>query len=64
MTGPDNPIARRPVLKALAAVPILASSLTRWSRDTSQTTSQPHDTQAAMPPGPPTLAHQTLIGVL
>jgi hypothetical protein len=52
------------VLKALAAVPVLAGSLTIWSGDVAQAGSHPYDNQPAGSESPPELAYETLIGVL
>lgn len=66
MTVPYR-MARRSVLEAPAAVPLLATPVARPSAGTVRvagpSTNQPH---VALPadPGPPPLSHYTLIGVL
>lgn len=60
----DNLVGRRSVLKALAAVPVLASPLTAGSPDRGEPAGQPRKHPARPPFAAPPLAHQTLIGVL
>jgi hypothetical protein len=59
-----NPVARRSVLKALAAAPALATPLTASSPDRDEPTGRPRKRPSRPPFTAPPLAHETLIGVL
>jgi hypothetical protein len=60
----EKPIGRRTVLKALAAVPVLASPLTAGPTDRADSIDHPRTRPPRSTIGAPALAHETLIGVL
>ena len=64
MPAHDNPIGRRTVLKALAAAPILASPLSAGPTGRGEPGGHRRTHVPPSPIGTPTLAHETLIGVL
>jgi hypothetical protein len=64
MSAYENPIGRRTVLKALAAVPVLASPLTAGSTGHGSPADHPPARGPRPSAGTPALAHETLIGVL